>query len=509
MNIKNTSTEALKNIKHNYFKSVIVVFLFSFIISGGIKLSTKNILDIDLSEPRNIEKLKDYNKANSEIIDELLDKSIKEKEFERDLASKYTHGIFSIIINEVTATNSIIFSLLNAINKFLGGKVSIGVIIITGNVILVLLNTFVFAVLEIGKNRYFLENRRYLKTHIDRCLYPYKKRKTFKLAWILFVQKFYLFLWGFTIVGFFIKYYEYSMIPYVLAENPNIKMKDAFLLSKELTNGNKFNMFKLDLQVLLMQIIGLLTFNLINTFLTNIYRETLHSEIYMNLRSLKKEYLTNKELLNDELLDVEINDEEYPDTLRKKLSIFNIDLNKKYSLNNYILFFFTFSFIGWIWEVILHLVTYGNFVNRGTMYGPWLPIYGFGGIAILVLLKKFRDKPSYMFIASVLLCGIIEYSTAWYLETFKHLKYWDYTGYFLNIDGRICLEGLILFGLGGCAFTYILAPLLDNIYNRLNIKVKNIMCYILVTLYAIDLLYSSFIKPHSGDGITSDVVETV
>lgn len=72
---------------------------------------------------------------------------------------------------------------------------------------------------------------------MERILFPFKMKKTFHIAFILFNKFIYQILWSFTIVGGFIKYYEYRMIPYILAENPNIKRKDAFLLSKKLTVG--------------------------------------------------------------------------------------------------------------------------------------------------------------------------------------------------------------------------------------------------------------------------------
>lgn len=127
---------------------------------------------------------------------------------------------------------------------------------------------------------------------------------------------------------------------------------------------------------------------------------------------------------------------------------------------------FIFSFIGWLWEVSLHLFTDGIFVNRGVLYGPWLPIYGSGGVLILIFLKRFAKKPVLTYFLIMALCGTVEYTTAWYLETFKGKKWWDYSGYFLNLDGRICAEGLLVFGLGGCAFIYILAPALDDRFRK-------------------------------------------
>lgn len=60
------------------------------------------------------------------------------------------------------------------------------------------------------------------------------------------------------------------------------------------------------------------------------------------------------------------------------------------------------------------------------------------------------------------------------LKECYQLKYWDYSGYFLNLHGRICLEGLIVFALGGCAATYIVAPLLDNLYSKINLNIKKL-----------------------------------
>lgn len=506
MNYKKIKSEARKNIKNNYFKNVIVVFICTILLSGGITLSSKNILNIDLTNSSNIEILSNTYKSNSEIIDELLEKTNEEKELEKNVAKRFTHGVISLFVNEITTTKSVIFSFLNSINKFLGGHVSVGIVIIISNIVLILFRTIFISVYEIGKNRYFLEQRRYLKTNIDRTLFPYKKKRTLKLAYILFVKNLYLFLWSFTIIGVFIKYYEYMMIPYILAENPDIHLRDAFKLSKELIKGEKFNLFKIDLILLIYKIPGLFTFNLTNIFFTDIYAATLYSEFYMNLRKYKKDNLSNSKLLNDKLLDIkDIVDESYPHEETKLFSILNINYEKEYSINTYILFFFSFSIVGWIWEVVLNLVQNGTLVNRGTLYGPWIQIYGFGGVAILYLLKRFRKYPFKMFIASFILCGIIEYGTAWYLETFKHLKYWDYSGYFLNIDGRICLEGLIVFGLGGCAFTYIAAPILDNLFNKLRMHSRNIIAFILIIIFSIDMFYSSFIKPHEGEGITTEV----
>lgn len=83
----------------------------------------------------------------------------------------------------------------------------------------------------------------------------------------------------------------------------------------------------------------------------------------------------------------------------------------RYSISSYILFFFTFSFVGWLWEVLLHVFIDHTVVNRGVLYGPWLPIYGFGGVLILLLLRRFAEKPLQVFLMTMLTAGTMEFVT--------------------------------------------------------------------------------------------------
>lgn len=510
MNRKEIKRNARISLKKGYFKNVIFIFICTILLSGGFTFTTRNILEINTNESVTEILINKDKLSNSEIIDELLNKGIIDKEKDEQRETKYTDGVLAIFFNEITSSGSLTFGILNGINKLVfEEKVSVGILIITGNIIIFLISILFIKVFEINKNRYFLEQRRYTNTKIEKIFFSYKIDRTIHLSYILFIKNLKEFLWTFTIIGLPIKHYEYKMIPYILAENPNIKMSDAFSLSKELTDGIKWELFKLDLSLIGWTLLSSITLNLTAIFYSNVYIECIYAENYMNIRNKRKRDLTKKELLNDELLNItERKEEPYPD---EKFSIqpnknkkwYKLDYNKNYSLKTYILFFISFAFIGWFWEVFYHFINHGTFVNRGTMHGPWLPIYGWGGVLILFLLKKFRNNPMKLFITSTILCGIIEYGTAWYLETFNNLKYWDYTGYFLNLHGRICLEGLLLFGIGGCAFVYILAPLLDNLYKKIKPKIKTILCIILLTIFIIDFIYSSYV-PNTGKGISSE-----
>ena len=145
------------------------------------------------------------------------------------------------------------------------------------------------------------------------------------------------------------------------------------------------------------------------------------------------------------------------------------------------------------------------------MYGPWLPIYGVG-CTLIVLLTKFKSfrkmlkNPLVTFGIIMALCTIIEYFTSWYIEKVAGIMYWDYTGVFMNIKGRVCLECSMFFGIGGCLCVYFVAPFLERRLQRFTTKFKVTVCTILALLFCSDSIYSQ-IHPHIGEGITSQAHE--
>lgn len=173
-----------------------------------------------------------------------------------------------------------------------------------------------------------------------------------------------------------------------------------------------------------------------------------------------------------------------------------------YKITDYILFFFSFAFIGWTWEVCLVLVQTGKLVNRGVLLGPCLPIYGSGGVLILLLLRIFFNRPIVTFGMITLLCTIVEYFTSWYLELTKGVRWWDCSNYFLNINGRVCLERALVFGLGGCAVVYLVAPKLSKIFAKVSKKILIPICVLLISIFVVDLIHSQN-YPNTGEGITS------
>ena len=179
----------------------------------------------------------------------------------------------------------------------------------------------------------------------------------------------------------------------------------------------------------------------------------------------------------------------------------NSSLERTYSLTSLTLQFFIFSFVGWLWEVLLHIYMDHAFINRGILTGPWLPIYGSGGVLILCLLRRFAANPKKLFLAIMGLAGLMEYGTALFLEQVFHAKWWDYSDMIFHIQGRVCLSGLLIFGIGGCAITYLFAPVLDKKIRTLPLFVRRGIAITLLVIFIGDMIYSGF-RPNSGMGIT-------
>lgn len=124
-------------------------------------------------------------------------------------------------------------------------------------------------------------------------------------------------------------------------------------------------------------------------------------------------------------------------------------------------------------------------------------------VLTLVLLNKYRDNPTLVFFASVILCGIVEYFSSLFMELAFNTRWWDYTGYFFNINGRVCLEGLLFFGFGCTASIYIVTPLLLDLFHKLDKNYVKFLTIILSILFLTDFVFYLTIGPNKGNGITS------
>ena len=132
-----------------------------------------------------------------------------------------------------------------------------------------------------------------------------------------------------------------------------------------------------------------------------------------------------------------------------------------------------------------------KFVNRGFLIGPYCPIYGWGALTITVLLKRYMEDPLVLFVMSTIICSIIEYFTSYFMEKKYHARWWDYSNKKFNINGRICLETLIPFGVLGVIIMYVTNPILFDFYHKIPQFVIHILSGILFIGFTVDNIISS------------------
>ena len=154
------------------------------------------------------------------------------------------------------------------------------------------------------------------------------------------------------------------------------------------------------------------------------------------------------------------------------------------------LLFLMYSFIGWIIEMIDIYIEERKIINRGFCVGPYCPIYGIGVLLIVNFLKDYTDSWLVLFVMSMFICMVLEYFTSFVMEKLFKARWWDYSNKKFNLNGRICLETTIPFGLGGLIVMYIVNPFLEGILNLLSSKAIIILGIGLMVLFVSDLVIS-------------------
>lgn len=188
-------------------------------------------------------------------------------------------------------------------------------------------------------------------------------------------------------------------------------------------------------------------------------------------------------------------------------------------LTEVFLLFIIYAFIGWIVEIINNIIVYKKFVNRGFLIGPYCPIYGVGGLIATIFLTKYKESIIVLFVMSMFLFALLEYFTSYLMEKLFKARWWDYTDYRFNINGRICLETLIPFGLLGCFAIYVVNPIIFSIFNITNIVFLRIIALVIFIIFIIDFTVSlkiinsfkdtavKFLKKDNTEEITKKVKE--
>lgn len=159
------------------------------------------------------------------------------------------------------------------------------------------------------------------------------------------------------------------------------------------------------------------------------------------------------------------------------------------SVQVYCAMFLMCSVVGWVCEEIFCRAIDGFWENRGFLYGPYLPIYGAGAVMMTLLLRKYRHQPVRLFMLAGLFSCLLEYVTGWAMETIWGRTWWDYSDAVLNIQGRVCLRGAILFAVAGLLLVYLIEPVAKRIILKyMDSRKGQILFVVLWAIFTLDLI---------------------
>jgi len=130
----------------------------------------------------------------------------------------------------------------------------------------------------------------------------------------------------------------------------------------------------------------------------------------------------------------------------------------------YFLLFFIYSFLGWIVETITCSYYAKKIIlNRGFLIGPYIPIYGTAGVLMVLFLTEYKSSPILLFIMAVIYASVLEYLTSYLMEKIFKARWWDYSDHKYHLNGRICLQNCLLFGVLGFILIYAIHPAVTSI----------------------------------------------
>ena len=153
-----------------------------------------------------------------------------------------------------------------------------------------------------------------------------------------------------------------------------------------------------------------------------------------------------------------------------------------------------FSIIGWLWETPFVSISQKKIINRGFLYGPYIPIYGFGAVVIVLSMNFLADFMNFNSIWSVpiaivfiaIISSIWEYTVSYSLELIFNTHWWNYSYKKYNLHGRIALDYSIGWGVGGYFFWMYINKYIINLMHLIPNSKLDMYLAIFYTIFIID-----------------------
>ena len=161
-----------------------------------------------------------------------------------------------------------------------------------------------------------------------------------------------------------------------------------------------------------------------------------------------------------------------------------------YNFFFYFLLFMIYSISGWLIEVVAVGIEKRKFINRGFFIGPYCPIYGVSAVIMILTLSNYKNDPLALFILAAFVCTFFEYITSFIMEKLFQARWWDYSNKTFNINGRVCLENSVVFGIFGVILICVVNPFITGFLNTVSNNVIIYISSILLVALIIDNIVS-------------------
>ena len=161
-----------------------------------------------------------------------------------------------------------------------------------------------------------------------------------------------------------------------------------------------------------------------------------------------------------------------------------------YTLSQWLLFFFLYSFFGWIWESCYVSLREHRWVNRGFMHGPMLPLYGSGAVSVLIITLPVRDNLPLVFIMGMIGATLLEFFTRMVMESLFHVRYWDYSHLKFNVKGYICPVASLCWGVFSIMMVKVVHIPIEEVILKIPMAIADGLAFVLTVVAAVDFTQS-------------------
>lgn len=165
-------------------------------------------------------------------------------------------------------------------------------------------------------------------------------------------------------------------------------------------------------------------------------------------------------------------------------------LTYQYTFIQWLLFFFIYCFLGWVWESCYVSIKKREWINRGFLHGPMLPIYGSGAIIVLICTIGVRDQIVLTFLFGMIGATILEYVTGACMERLFRVRYWDYSHMPLNLKGYICLPVSLGWGVFSVLLMRVIHVPIENLVLQIPERIAEVVSVVCSSAFAVDFTLS-------------------